>query len=78
MTDLPYGKSTTTKGENVSQLYERAFESISKVLKKDGRAVVGLSNRDMISIGEKYFSLVEKYEFRVHRSLTRYFAIYQR
>jgi len=77
VTDLPYGKSTTTKGEEIKQLYERAFENISEVLEKNSRAVVGLSNKDMISLGEKYFSLVDKHEFRVHRSLTRYFAVYQ-
>jgi len=77
VTDLPYGKSTTTKGEEIKQLYERAFENISKVLEKNSRAVIGLSNKDMISLGEKYFSLMDKHEFRVHRSLTRYFAVYQ-
>ena len=78
VTDLPYGKSTTTKGENIRQLYERAFENISRVLKENRRAVIGLSNKDMISCGEKYFSLVGKHGFRAHRSLTRYFAVYQK
>lgn len=78
VTDLPYGKSTTTKGENLKQLYDRAFKNVSKVLKKNGMAVIGLSNKDIISIGEKYFSLIKKHEFRVHRSLTRYFAIYKK
>ncbi len=78
VTDMPYGKSTTTKGEKIQQLYDRAFRSISEFLKKDGRAVIGLSNKDMISLGEKYFSLVEKHDFRVHRSLTRYFAVYKK
>lgn len=78
VTDLPYGKSTTTKGENLRRLYDRAFESISNVLKKKGIAIVGLSNKDMISIGEKYFSLTDKHEYRVHGSLTRYFLTYQK
>jgi len=78
VTDMPYGKSTTTKGEDISRLYERAFRTMSEVLKKDGRAVIGLSNKDMIPLGEKYFSLVETHDFRVHRSLTRYFAVYQK
>jgi len=78
VTDLPYGKSTTTKGEYIQQLYERAFENISKILKPGRRAVTGLSNKDMLLIGEKYFSLVEKHELRVHRSLTRFFAVYQK
>lgn len=78
VTDLPYGKSTTTKGEEMNRLYERAFYNISKLLKENGKAVIGLSNEDFISLGKKYFSLVEKHDFRVHRSLTRYFAVYKK
>jgi len=78
VTDLPYGKSTTTKGEDLKGLYNRAFENISKVLKENGMAVVGLSNKDMIPIGEKYFSLIKKHEVIVHRSLIRYFVVYEK
>ena len=78
VTDFPYGKSTTTKGEEINKLYQRAFQQIFNVLKEKGRAVIGLSKKDMISVGEKYFSLVETHEFRTHRSLTRCFAVYQK
>lgn len=78
VTDLPYGKSTTTKGEKMLKLYDRAFKSISNLLKKDGKAVIGLSNRDFIPLGEKYFSLINKHEFKAHRSLTRHFVVYQK
>jgi len=78
VTDLPYGKSTTTKGEKKDKLYERAFKNISVVLKKKGRAVIGLSQKDMISVGEKYLSLLERHEFITHRSLTRYFIVYEK
>jgi tRNA (guanine10-N2)-dimethyltransferase len=77
VTDLPYGKSTTTKGEEMKKLYERAFMNISDILKKGGKVVIGLSNKDFISIGEKYFSIVERHNFRAHRSLTRHFVVYQ-
>jgi tRNA G10 N-methylase Trm11 len=59
-------------------LYERAFASIASLLKKSGKAVVGLSDKSMVYLGEKYLSLVEIHEFRVHRSLTRYFVVYQK
>jgi tRNA (guanine10-N2)-dimethyltransferase len=78
VTDLPYGKSTTTKGEKIDHLYERAFENFSKLLKRNGKAVVGLSDKRLISVGEKYLSLMERHELRVHRSLTRYFAVYKK
>ncbi|UCD13164.1 MAG: methyltransferase domain-containing protein [Thermoplasmatales archaeon] len=78
VTDLPYGKSTTTKGENIKSLHTRAFQNISQVLKKNGLAIIGLLGKDMLTIGEKYFSLLNNYEHKVHRSLTRYFAVFQR
>lgn len=78
VTDLPYGKSTTTRGEKIADLYSRAFENISNLLKDGMKAVVGLSNKDFISIGEKYFSLVEEHNFKVHRSLNRNFAVFKK
>ncbi|UCF50074.1 MAG: methyltransferase domain-containing protein [Thermoplasmatales archaeon] len=78
VTDLPYGKSTTTKGEDMSKLYERAFKNISTLLKENGKAVIGLSNKDFINLGKKYFSIIEKHDLRAHRSLTRYFVVYQK
>ena len=78
VTDLPYGKSTTTKGEEMENLYKRAFENISQVLRDDARAVIGLSDKDMMSIAENYLSFVEKHDFRAHSSLTRYFVIFEK
>ena len=78
VTDLPYGKSTTTHGETPCSLYPRAFENICKVLKRNGRAVVGLSDESSITTGSKYLTLLEKHEIRVHRSLTRFFAVYKK
>jgi tRNA (guanine10-N2)-dimethyltransferase len=78
VTDLPYGKSTTTKGEKMDNLYLRAFENMSKLLKEGGRAVAGLSNKDLISLGQKYLSLVENHDFRVHKSLIRHFVVFEK
>ena len=76
-TDLPYGKATTTKGEDIEILYKRAFENVSNILKEGGRAVFGLSNKNAISIGEKFFTLLEIHKIRAHKSLTRYFVIFE-
>ena len=78
VTDLPYGKATTTKGEDMARLYDRAFQSISDILKDKGRAVVGISNREMINMGREYLSLIKIYKIRVHRSLTRFFTVYSK
>ncbi|HWR27781.1 MAG TPA: THUMP domain-containing protein [Candidatus Thermoplasmatota archaeon] len=77
VTDFPYARATTTKGEQLKQLYKRAFETISQILKKNRYAVVGLSNEDIRTIGEQYLSIVATYPVKSHRSLTRYFVVYK-
>ncbi|KYK28275.1 hypothetical protein AYK20_07505 [Thermoplasmatales archaeon SG8-52-1] len=78
VTDFPYGKSTTTKGEKMGTLYDRAFKNMSKLLSKGSKAIIGLSNKDFINLGEKYFSLKSIHKFRVHKSLIRYFVVYEK
>ena len=77
VTDFPYARATTTKGEQLKQLYNRAFINISQILKKNRRAVIGLSNKEILSVGKKYLTVLEKYPIVSHRSLTRYFIVYE-
>jgi len=76
-TDFPYARGTTTKGEPLVKLCDRAFRTISEVLKKNRYAVVGLSNKDICAIGEQYLSVVDIYQMKSHRSLTRYFVVFK-
>ena len=78
VTDFPYGRCTTTKGENIEELYTRSFENIFKILKKGKKAVIGLSNKDIIDIGGEWLKLDEIHKIRVHKSLTRYFVVYKK
>jgi len=75
VTDFPYGKSTTTKGEEILKLYRRAFKSISEIIKTNGIAVIGIPNEELIPLSKQYFSLIKIYKIPVHRSLTRYFIV---
>jgi len=77
VTDFPYARATTTKGEQLTRLYNRAFMNISQILKKDGRAVIGFSDEEILAIGKKYLSVLEAYPIKSHRSLTRYFIVYK-
>lgn len=77
-TDPPYGRSATTKREDVPSLYERAFEIFSKVLRPRGYLSILLPDRRLIQIGKKYLDLKETYAMRVHRSLTRNFCVYRK
>jgi tRNA (guanine10-N2)-dimethyltransferase len=78
VTDLPYGRSATTKGEHMNLLYQRSFKMINKVLKKGSKAVIGLSNPKSIQQGEDYLTLLDTYEIKANRSLTRYFSVYEK
>ena len=78
VTDFPYGRSTSTSGEKIEILYDRGAEVICKVLKSDGKAVVGLPNEKSLGILDDYLEREVVYPCRVHRSLTRYFGVYKK
>ena len=78
VTDLPYGKSTTTKGETINNLYQRAFVTIYQILKNERYAIIGLANKNLIELGKNYLKIKKIYEIKVHNSLTRYFVIYKK
>ncbi len=73
VTDPPYGRSSSTGGEEIYELYSRAFESFSRVTNK---VVIALPDESAIKIGQRFFDLKELYPYRVHRFLTRYFAYF--
>lgn len=77
-TDPPYGRSTTTRGEPLEQLYRRAFETFSRLLRPGGYAAVVLPSERAIRIGEEFLGLEEAHAIRVHKALTRTFCAFLR
>ena len=76
VTDLPYGRSSGTHGEEVAALYRRAFASFARLLPHGGRAVVGHADPALLSgLGEQGLRLEETHAEFVHRSLTRHYAV---
>lgn len=73
VTDLPYGKSTTTHGESLDQLYHRAFAVFTSIIKDKGVVIFGGSQIEIQDIASDYFTIDTIYPIRMHRSLTRYF-----
>lgn len=60
------------------QLYERSFHAIASMLKPGRYAVCGVSEKQFIALGEKYFTLQAVYDIRAHRSLTRSFTVFKK
>jgi tRNA (guanine10-N2)-dimethyltransferase len=77
VTDPPYGRSASTNKESVES-YERSFDSFSNILKPGGKVAIVLPSEEHVNIGLKNFSLCEKHPVRVHRSLTRYFCVFEK
>jgi tRNA (guanine10-N2)-dimethyltransferase len=74
VTDMPYGKSTTTCGEPIEMLYTRAFSTFTSLLKNDGGLIVGSALPAIEVIAREFFTVDVVYCIQVHRSLTRFFV----
>ena len=79
VTDLPYGRASTGHGEEMADLYGRAFDAFAALLPPGGHAVVGHSDPALLDpIESRGFRIVERHAERAHRSLTRHFAVCRR
>ncbi|ASJ09412.1 tRNA (guanine-N2)-dimethyltransferase [Thermococcus siculi] len=79
-TDPPYGTSATLAGRRRDELYRKALESMYRVLKKGGRLAIAFpADFDGKAEAEKLgFRLVGRYYQRVHKSLDRYFYVFEK
>jgi tRNA (guanine10-N2)-dimethyltransferase len=76
-TDPPYGRSTSTDGEEIPVLYRRAFAAFADVLSRKDRVAIVVPDPALLS-GADDFKILDKHELRVHRSLTRHFCVLEK
>jgi tRNA (guanine10-N2)-dimethyltransferase len=77
-TDPPYGRASSTCGEQVLDLYDRAFAEFAEALQRGRFAAVVLPSESAVEVGARHLELVERHALRVHRSLTRNFCVFLR
>jgi tRNA (guanine10-N2)-dimethyltransferase len=77
VTDPPYGISTTTGGVDTSIIFGEFLESLEENIKPDALIVTASPHYIDINpiIEEKGFKLLEHYEIKMHRSLTRIISV---
>lgn len=76
VTDLPYGRGSSTDGEPLRELYGRAFAAFARLLPAGRHAVVGHPDPSLLSGLEAHgFRVVERHAEPVHRSLVRHYAV---
>jgi tRNA (guanine10-N2)-dimethyltransferase len=76
-TDPPYGRSTSTDGERIPELYRRSFDAFSEVLISGARIATVVPDLDLVR-NQEGFRLLESHRLWVHRSLTRNFCVFER
>ena len=76
-TDPPYGRSSSTYGRDMLQLYAEFFDVASATLAREKYLAIVLCDEKLVELGKEYMRLVEVYRHRVHKSLTRYFCVYR-
>ena len=76
VTDPPYGRSTTTRGEPLAALMARAAGAFRAALAPGRRLVLALAEPELFP-GDG-FRLLHSFEWYVHRSLTRHVLVYER
>ena len=76
-TDPPYGRSTSTDGEPLPELYIRALDACADVLNSGSRIAMAVHDPLLLE-GNKDFETVEIHPMWVHRSLTRHFCVLRR
>ncbi|MFW6140970.1 MAG: methyltransferase [Candidatus Saliniplasma sp.] len=77
ITDPPYGRASSTGGEDIKEVYQRLLESCNENLKEGGYLSTIFPEERFVEIGEEYMKLVEKYESRVHGSLKRIYCVFR-
>jgi tRNA (guanine10-N2)-dimethyltransferase len=76
-TDPPYGRSTSTNGEPLEELYARSFRSFAEVLGRGCRLAMAVPDVSVLGSAHS-FKALESHPLWVHRSLTRNFCVLER
>lgn len=79
VTDLPYGRASTTELEDVAALYRRSFATFADLLPKGRCAVIGCAEIELgRTIADHGFTIEEEHAEYVHKSLTRHYIVARR
>jgi tRNA (guanine10-N2)-dimethyltransferase len=78
VTDLPYGRASSSGAEGLQALYDRALDAFRRLLRPGSRAVVGCAVPGLLRPEVHGFRVAETHEERVHRSLTRHYLVLSR
>jgi len=76
VTDPPYGIASSTGGENISELLQRAMNIFSEAMEKEKRIVMAISNPELVQTTN--FKKIYQFEWYIHKSLTRHIIVLEK
>jgi tRNA (guanine10-N2)-dimethyltransferase len=80
VTDPPYGISASTAGVASKKIYHESLLSMQEILKEDGFICIAtphyLDFQEIVNYTK--FKIIEQYEIRMHKSLTRIISVLKR
>jgi tRNA (guanine10-N2)-dimethyltransferase len=77
VSDLPYGQSVRIRGESLERLYDGSLAEVARVMKPGRRAVI-VTHRPIDGIAARHLTVLDRFEQRVHKSLTRRILVLER
>jgi tRNA (guanine10-N2)-dimethyltransferase len=77
VSDLPYGQSVHIRGETLDRLFDESLAEVARVLRAGRRAVI-VTHRPIEAIAARHLHEVDRFEQRVHKSLTRRILLLER
>jgi tRNA (guanine10-N2)-dimethyltransferase len=78
VTEPPYGRATTTYGEPIEKLLERAFKVFHILLPRSGRVVISLPDGELSSLADEFFIILNEFRIKIHKSLTKHIFVFER
>ena len=77
-TDMPYGRASTTFGENLADLTDRMLDSFNEILKHGDYVALVSSSTLAVRLEHRSLRLVSCHRLKVHGSLNRYFIVFRK
>ncbi len=78
VTDPPYGRASTTSGENKEDIYKRLFKTCQSKLKDGGHLSTIFPDKKYFELGKEFLEPIERYKVMVHGSLDRHFCVFRK
>ena len=77
VTEPPYGRASTIRGESLNSLFKRSFQVFAEILPMGGRVVISLPDPKFAEYAKDDFKLLNEFDLRVHKSLMKSIYVFK-